>query len=181
MALRLLAASIVFLTFEGLALAQVPAVIVQPAAAGTAETDRHTLSPASVSPGGGVLQPIVVTGYIIPRLGENTQPVFNIDREFWERRGQQNVAQILETLPFATGNFNQNNGPGVNNSPGNDAVNHRNVGINATLVLVDGLRFPSSPLPVGFTRSFVDLNSIPIAAIDRIENLKSPAAVQTSN
>ena len=143
-------------------MAQTPTPSDQPAAAG----------PAVAPAGGGELQPIVVTGYIIPRLGEGTQPVFNIDRDFWERRGQQNVAQILETLPFSTGNFNQTLAPGNNNFPGSDAVNLRNVGIDATLVLVDGLRFPLFPLPLNFVRTFVDLNSIPIAAIDRIEILK---------
>jgi outer membrane receptor protein involved in Fe transport len=145
-----------------LALAQAPAPTDQPAAA----------APAVAPAGGGELQPIVVTGYIIPRLGEGTQPVFNIDRDYWERRGQQNVAQILETLPFSIGNFNQTVATGNNNFPGGDAVNLRNVGINATLVLVDGLRFPLFPLPLNFTQTFVDLNSIPIAAIDRIEILK---------
>src|SRR5260221_1117840 len=155
---RLLAAAIGFLTSAGLTLAQASGPTDQSAAAAPA--------------GSGELQRIVVTGYIIPRLGEATQPVFNVDRDFWERRGEENVAQILETLPFSNGNFNQNNAPGNNPSPGSDAVNLRNVGVNATLVLVDGLRFPLFPLPFGFTQTFVDLNSIPTAAIDRIEILK---------
>jgi outer membrane receptor protein involved in Fe transport len=159
---KVLAAAIGFLLLAGLALAQTPAPADQPAAA----------APAVAPAGGGELERIVVTGYIIPRLGEGTQPVFNIDRDFWERRGQQNLGQILETLPFSIGNVNQNRAPGNNNVPGSDAVNLRNVGVNATLVLVDGLRFPLFPLPLGFTLTFVDLNSIPIAAIDRIEILK---------
>jgi iron complex outermembrane receptor protein len=118
------------------------------------------------------LQQIVVTGYVIPRLGEDTQPVFTLDRLWWEKRGQQNVAEILETLPFSGGNFNQTLGPGNNTSPGSDAVNLRNLGVNTTLVLVDGLRFPLFPLPLSFVQTFVDLNSIPISAIDRIEILK---------
>src|SRR5690349_11599129 len=81
---RLLTAAIGFLTLAGLALAQAPAPTDQPAAA----------APAVAPAGGGELQQIVVTGYIIPRLGEGTQPVFSIDRDFWERRGEQNVAQI---------------------------------------------------------------------------------------
>jgi iron complex outermembrane receptor protein len=70
------------------------------------------------------------------------------------------------------GNFNQTLSPGNNTSPGGDAVNLRNIGVNATLVLVDGLRFPLFPLPLSFVQTFVDLNSIPISAIDRIEILK---------
>ncbi len=48
----------------------------------------------------------------------------------------------------------------------------RNIGINGTLVLIDGLRYPNFPLPLNFVTSFVDLNSIPLAAVDRIEILK---------
>ena len=187
---EVLAAAIGLLTLAGLAWAQAPAQTnqavatlqpvptLQPAAnalAGAVELQRLTLAQAAapaIQPAGGELQRIVVTGYIIPRLGEGTQPVFNIDRDWWQRRGQQNVAQVLETLPFASGNFNQTFSPGNNGSPGSDAVNLRNVGVNGTLVLVDGLRFPLFPLPRNFTQTFVDLNSIPIAAVDRIEILK---------
>ncbi len=191
---KTLAAGIGLLTLAGVALAQAPAAapsasagptpLDQPAAAapaGGAELQRITLGQAPVAAadqpaagpgGGGELQRITVTGYIIPRLGEGTQPVFNLDRDWWQRRGQQNTASVLETLPFANGNFNQNFAPGNNTSPGGDAVNLRNLGVNATLVLVDGLRFPLFPLPLNFTQTFVDLNSIPIAAIERIEILK---------
>jgi hypothetical protein len=99
--------------------------------------------PAALAPsGGGELPHITVTGYIIPRLGEGTQPVFNIDSDWWQKRGQQNVAEILETLPFAKTNINQNSVPGANIFPGADAVNLHSIGVSSTLVLVDGLRFP---------------------------------------
>jgi hypothetical protein len=62
-----------------------------------------------------------VTGYVIPRLGEDTQPVFTLDGRWWEKRGQQNVAEMLETLPFSSG-FNHTLAPGNNTSPGSDAV-----------------------------------------------------------
>jgi iron complex outermembrane receptor protein len=192
---QILAGSFGLLAAAGLGLAQAPASAgSQPAATvpsfnpaaesdpdGGAELQRLTLAqaapaattgPAAGPSGGGELQRITVTGYIIPRLGEGTQPVFNIDRDFWQRRGLQNTASVLETLPFANGNFNQNFSPGNNTSPAGDAVNLRNLGVNGTLVLVDGLRFPLFPLPLNFTSTFVDLNSIPIAAIDRIEILK---------
>src|ERR1700730_15708573 len=118
------------------------------------------------------LPAITVTGYIVPRVGDGPQPVVTLDKDYIEKRGQQNIAAVLETLPFANGNFNQTFGTGNNTSPASDAVNLRNVGVNGTLVLIDGLRFPLFPLPLGFTQTFVDLNSIPIAAIDRIEILK---------
>jgi iron complex outermembrane receptor protein len=121
---------------------------------------------------GGQLQGITVTGYIIPRVGDGPQPVVTIDQDYIQKRGQQNVAQVLESLPYSTGNFNQSFATGNNTSPGGDATNLRNIGVNGTLVLIDGLRYPLFPLPLNFTETFVDLNSIPIAAIDRIEILK---------
>jgi iron complex outermembrane receptor protein len=121
---------------------------------------------------GQQLQQITVTGYIIPRVGDGPQPVVTIDRDYIEKRGEQNVASVLESLPFANGNFNQTFSAGNNTSPASDSVNLRNVGVNGTLVLIDGLRYPLFPLPLNFTQTFVDLNSIPLAAIDRIEILK---------
>src|SRR4029077_14017617 len=47
---------------------------------------------------------------------------------------------------------------------------------NRTLTLVDGHRFPDFPIPLAGAFSFVDLNSIPLAAIDRIEVLKDGAS-----
>ena len=41
---------------------------------------------------------------------------------------------------------------------------------------MDGHRFPDFPIPLGSAFSFVDLNSIPLAAIDRIEILKDGAS-----
>ena len=107
---KLLAAAIGLLTLAGLALAQAlapteePAPTDQPAEAvsiGAAETPRLTLGHATAPAVDGDLQRMVVTGYIIPRLGDGTQPVFTLDRDWWQRRGQQNVAQVLETLPFS--------------------------------------------------------------------------------
>jgi iron complex outermembrane recepter protein len=133
----------------------------------------QTPATTPAAPGqGGQLQQITVTGYIIPRVGDGPQPVVTLDQDYIEKRGEQNVAQVLESIPFANGNFNQTFSPGNNTSPGGDAVNLRNIGINGTLVLIDGLRYPNFPLPLNFVTSFVDLNSIPLAAVDRIEILK---------
>ncbi len=56
---------------------------------------------------GGQLPQITVTGYIIPRVGDGPQPVVTLDQDYIEKRGEQNVAQVLESIPFANGNFNQ--------------------------------------------------------------------------
>jgi outer membrane receptor protein involved in Fe transport len=61
-------------------------------------------------------------------------------------------------------------------SPGASAANLRGLGVNSTLVLIDGHRQVPYPFPQNGTESFVDLNSIPLAAVDRIEILKDGAS-----
>ena len=68
--------------------------------------------------------------------------------------------------------------PGASFSPGASAANLRGLGINSTLVLIDGLRQVPYPFPQNGTQSFVDLNSIPLAAVDRIEVLKDGASAR---
>jgi hypothetical protein len=55
------------------------------------------------------LQQVVVTGYLIPRIGEGPQPVTSYDQTYIQNTGYQNVTDVLQNLPGATGNFN----PGV--------------------------------------------------------------------
>jgi iron complex outermembrane recepter protein len=129
-------------------------------------------APSPVTAQGEQLEEMIVTGYIIPRVGDGPQPVFTLDQDYIEKRGLWNLAQVLEKLPFANGNFNQTVFTGINTSPSSDAVNLHHVGVNATLILVDGLRFPLFPLPLLTTETFVDLNAIPMVAIDRIQVLK---------
>jgi iron complex outermembrane receptor protein len=115
---------------------------------------------------------IVVTGYIIPRIGEGPQPVLTLDRDFMQKQGTQAVADVINRLPGNPISFNQGFATGNNGTPGVNAPQLRGLGPEATLVLVDGLRFPTHPIPINQTNAAVDINSIPLAAIDTIEVLK---------
>jgi iron complex outermembrane recepter protein len=141
---------------------QAPANEANPAAAGAQPS------------GGGELQQVVVTGYLIPRIGEGPQPVTSYDQQYIKNTGYQNITDVLQTLPSATGNFNPAVTSGFSFAPASASIALKGLPPNDTLVLVDGLRFPSFPFPqvatIG-TFNFVDLNSIPLAAIDRIEIL----------
>jgi iron complex outermembrane recepter protein len=135
----------------------------------TAPADQRTVS-------GGELQKVTVTGYIIPRIGDGPQPVTTLDRDFISKQADQSVSEVLQRLPQSVGSFNPLQTAGNSFSPGSAAVGLRGLPFNATLVLVDGIRFPSAPFPIvsvnGGPINFVDLNSFPLASVDRIEILK---------
>jgi iron complex outermembrane recepter protein len=136
-----------------------------------------TTTPAdNGSDSGGQLQKVTVTGYIIPRIGEGPQPVTTLDQDFISKQADQSVSQLLQRLPQSFGAFNPLAVTGNSSSPGSVAVGLRGLPYNATLVLVDGIRFPEAPFPIvttgGGPLGFVDLNSFPLASVDRVEILK---------
>ncbi|MBV8099397.1 MAG: Plug domain-containing protein, partial [Verrucomicrobia bacterium] len=147
----------------------------------TARAQNVSQAPAPENPaagaapsGGGELQQVVVTGYLIPRIGEGPQPVTSYDQQYIKNTGYQNVTDVLQTLPSATGNYNPAVTSGFSFSPASASIALKGLPPNDTLVLVDGLRMPSFPFPQQSTAgafNFVDINSIPLAAIDRIEIL----------
>jgi iron complex outermembrane recepter protein len=167
-----LTAALLLLSFRALAqTADLPPATGDPPAA------NRTLTEASSTPNassGGELQQVVVTGYLLPRIGEGPQPVTTLDRNYIEKTGSQTIADVLQNLPSALANFNPANTAGFSFSPGGASVALKGLPPNDTLILVDGLRFPQSPFPqvtTGSTISYVDINAIPLAAVDRVEIL----------
>jgi iron complex outermembrane recepter protein len=124
----------------------------------------------------GELEKVTVTGYIIPRVGDGTQPVTTLDQDFISKQADQTVSDVLGRLPESVGMFNPITTAGNSSSPGSAAVGLKGLPFNATLVLVDGIRFPAYPFAINSTTtgpiSFVDLNSFPLASVERIEILK---------
>src|ERR1700755_2945775 len=49
--------------------------------------------------GGGELQQVVVTGYLIPRIGEGPQPVTCDVHQYIKNTGDQSVTDVLYTVP----------------------------------------------------------------------------------
>ncbi|MDB6147662.1 MAG: hypothetical protein JWO45_1326 [Spartobacteria bacterium] len=122
---------------------------------------------------------VIVTGSHIPTAGEvGPNPVQEIDRDYIEKSGERTVEGILRDLPVAGANGVplSNNGTGF--APGASSISLRGFDASATLVLIDGRRV--TPYPVGTgsfgTQTFVDLNSVPRAAIESIEILKDGAS-----
>jgi iron complex outermembrane receptor protein len=148
----------------------------------TLGVSAHAQAPATATPstipgqGGGELQQITVTGYIAPRIGDGTQPVLTLDRDFIEKQGEQTVSDVLQRLPQNVGSFTPIVNAGASFSPGGSEVNLYGLGFGTTLVLIDGYRQTLFPFPQNGFEPFVDLNSIPLAAVDRIEILKDGAS-----
>ncbi len=101
-------------------------------------------------------------------------PVSVVDAEAIARSGAISVEDLLQKLPASAGFAgNQTNAYWTGNGYGTTQVNLRGIGINRTLVLLNGRRVVNGGTGAN---SSVDLNVIPVAVIDRIEVLKDGAS-----
>ncbi len=118
---------------------------------------------------------ITVTGSHIKRAAiSGVGPVTVIDRETIERSGATSVETLLQRIPASAGFAgNQTNAYWAENGYGTTQVNLRGLGINRTLVLLNGRRVVNGGTGAN---SSVDLNIIPIAMVERIEVLKDGAS-----
>lgn len=121
---------------------------------------------------------IEVTGSRIKRTDiEGPSPVQSIGRADIENMGYDNLQQLLERMPVAgSGTFSTRGNNQDSTANGSAAVSLRGLGADATLVLINGRRVAISAFAEGITNSFVDINSIPVSAIERIDILKDGAS-----
>jgi len=135
-----------------------------------------TTAAATESTAGGELQKVTVTGYLMPRVGDGPQPVTTLDQDLFSKQADQTVTDAILRYTQSLGSLTTMTTAGNSFSPGGTTVGLKGLPYDATLILVDGIRFPAFPFANVSTtfgpQSFVDLNSFPIAAVDRIEILK---------
>jgi len=114
---------------------------------------------------------VEVTGSRIKRTdAEGSVPVTVIDRQQLELSGDVSVADYLRNTTFNSfGSFRPQSGSSAQSFA---EVSLRGLGGARTLILVDGRRAPIAP-QVGQGQ---DLNSIPLAAVERIEILSDGAS-----
>jgi iron complex outermembrane receptor protein len=118
---------------------------------------------------------IVVTGSRIARSSdfESPSPVLTVSRESIERSGYNNLQQFMEQIPAnGAGAFSTRGNNQDSTANGAASISLRGLGADATLVLVNGRRVAISPFAENITTNFVDINTIPVSAIERIEILK---------
>lgn len=114
---------------------------------------------------------IEITGSRILRTEvETSQPLLILTREDIQAQGLTSVGDVIQNITTNGSTLNTTFNNGGN---GETRVSLRNLGSSRTLVLVNGRRW------VGGTGlgGAVDLNTIPTAAVDRIEVLKDGASV----
>lgn len=144
--------------------------IAQPAAA------QDSGEPEAAAPA----NTIVVTGSRIARRDFSaTSPIVTVDTALLEQSSAINLEANLNKLPQlapALTQFGPPEGRGdinstATNTPGATTVSLRQLGANRNLVLIDGRR----PTPVNGT-GVVDINSVPSAAIERVEIITGGAS-----
>jgi iron complex outermembrane recepter protein len=130
-------------------------------------------APAGPDP---ALEEITVTGSrIVRRDLEAASPIMTVDTQALEDTSTMSIESVLNQMPqFVPDNTQFDGGTNVASgavTPGIASVNLRGIGANRTLVLIDGRR--AQPVNASL---IVDLNTIPSAAIERVETITGGAS-----
>jgi iron complex outermembrane receptor protein len=148
-----------------------PALVTEEGSSLTADGDQK--------PAAAEAERVIVIGSNIPTADEvGPNPVISIDREMIEKSPERTAEQLIKNLPVANANGEATSNNTLGSTAGASSISLRGFDESATLVLIDGRRVASYPAGGGSlgTQSFVDLNSIPAAAIDSIEILTDGAS-----
>ena len=157
---------------------QVNAQSTSPDQAGTSPASQASEGSAvdrdpSTSPNGN---DVVVTGSLLRRTStESPSPVTVLTADTLAKAGITSVSEAIRSISAdSAGSISSGFYSGF--SAGGAAVSLRGLGVSSTLVLVDGLRSANFPLNDDGRNSYVDLNSIPFSAVERVEVLKDGAS-----
>lgn len=121
-----------------------------------------TLSHTTMAQNDTVMEEVVITGSFIRGAATDApSPVSVIDRDNLMQQGAPSTVDIVQNLTFSSGTAN---------------INLRGLGLSRTLVLMNGRRMVTAAAQANDGSAFVDINTIPSLAINRIEILKDGAA-----
>jgi iron complex outermembrane receptor protein len=122
------------------------------------------------------MQRVEVTGSSIKRAtAETASPVQVVSREDLAKSGKGTVAEYLQTLT-ADGAGSLPTGFGNGFAAGSTAISLRGLGATSTLVLLNGRRMAPFARADDGQKSFTDLSTVPMEAVERIEILKDGAS-----
>lgn len=148
---------------------------------GVASADGSTTTGREISPQLGdadagsaeANNDIIVTGSRI-RGAPPASPLVTISQEQMQNAGQRDLGEVIRSVPQNfNGGTNPQTGPrgsGSAGSTGASTLNLRGIGTDATLTLLNGHRLATN------RAAGVDITSIPIAAVDRLEILTDGAS-----
>jgi len=161
------------MSFKRNPLAAAVGVLLCAGFASAAHAQQSQAEPDAGQP--ATMDAVRVTGSHIKRAQlSGVGPVTVVDAETIARSGATSVETLLQRLPASAGFAgNQGNAYWTGNGYGTTQVNLRGLGINRTLVLLNGRRIVNGGTGAN---SAVDLNIIPVALIERIEVLKDGAS-----
>src|SRR5690606_24986918 len=129
------------------------------------------LSPAFAQEAEDIEEVIVTGSYIRGSPLDAPSPVSVVDRTSIEAQGAAQVWDVIKNLEINSGSFT-NEGAGEGSAlSGTANVNLRNLGENSTLTLVNGKRQVSAATTTRSGGEFVDINTIPMVMVDRVEVL----------
>ncbi len=146
----------------------------------TADATPAPASAAAAAPAEADAGEIVVTGSRIARPEfAAPNPITSFNAAAIEQSGDTNITTFLERVPALTGSRDSTqtsggNALGVNaiGAAGLNELNLRNLGVNRTLVLVNGRRHVAGEP----NSAAVDINSIPTDLIERVDVLTGGAS-----
>ncbi|WP_269532712.1 TonB-dependent receptor [Chitinimonas sp. BJYL2] len=120
------------------------------------------------------VEKITITGSNIKRVSiETASPVQIITADEIKRGGATTLTEVLRNVASNVGGIDENRTGGF--TAGASGLNLRGLGSQATLMLLNGRRLAAYAQPE-FQTTFVDLNTLPIGAVERIEILKDGAS-----
>ena len=122
------------------------------------------------------LEEVLVTGSLIKGTATDAETNVSVyDRSTMDMQNSPSLVEFTKNLSFSSGVDGDSNQFESNATEGLANVNLRGLGPARTLVLINGQRQAAVSVRLAAGR-FVDINSIPGAAIERIEILKEGAA-----
>ncbi|NQZ86871.1 MAG: TonB-dependent receptor [Colwellia sp.] len=127
------------------------------------------------------VEKIVVTGSRIKGVDlEGTQPLVVISAEDIRNSGASSISELMKQISQTRGgegsfSTSESGATSTSTPAGQAAASLRGLGPSSTLTLINGRRVAASSFASG-TQNFVDINSIPLAAIERIEVLATGAS-----
>ena len=134
------------------------------------------LSSTAVAQSNPQLEEVLITGSFIKGTSENeASPVEVLDSGFIEQTGAVTIAELTARLAVASGSENNPDSFTAGETQGTSNVNLRGLGLTSTLVLINGKRQTVAAAVANDGSVFVDTNTVPQAALERVEVLKEGA------